>query len=200
MIQAFHVRHAHPEPRFASRRPVARELSRGRQGQVAHPRQHLRLAGSQDRQPAPGAGRGDPGSARGRALRDRARAGARPCGRGARDGAPPRARQDPAEGAGPPGEADPRHDRGADRRAGRQARHRARLERGDRRSLARRRARLGRGRRGRTLRRPRPFGPQPGERREGPRPTPPQGRRARALRRHLELSRRAALRAGAVRL
>src|SRR5208337_5530768 len=51
------------------------------------------------------------------------------------------------------------------------------------RSLARRRARPGRGRRGRTLRRPRPPGPQPDRRREGPRPTPPRGWRARAIRR-----------------
>src|SRR5271157_2391088 len=29
MIQADHVRHAHPEPRFAAGRPLARELSRG---------------------------------------------------------------------------------------------------------------------------------------------------------------------------
>src|SRR5271165_143576 len=61
-------------------------------------------------------------------------------------------------------------------------------QRGDRRPLARRRARPGRGRRGRTLRRPRSSGPQPGERREGPRPAPPRGWRARALRRHLQLS------------
>src|SRR5208282_3150408 len=81
MIQADHVRHAHSEPRYAARRPLARELSRGGQGQVAHARQHLRLAGGQDRQPAPGAGRGDPRPARRRALRDRPRAGARPCRR-----------------------------------------------------------------------------------------------------------------------
>ena len=43
---------------------LLRESSRGRQGEVAHVGQHLRLAGSQDRQPAPGAGRGDPGSGR----------------------------------------------------------------------------------------------------------------------------------------
>ena len=47
---------------------------------------------------------------------------------------------------------------------------------------------------------PSTFWAAPGERREGPRSAPSQGRRARALRRHLELPRRAALRAGAVRL
>src|SRR5208337_2748861 len=186
----------------AIRRPpssCARAIARG-QGQVAHARQHLRLAGGEDRQPAPGSGRGNPCAARRRALRDRPRAGARPRRRRARDGAPARARQGVAERTAAPGQADPGHDRGADHRAGRQARDRASAQRGDRRPLARRRARPGRGRRGRALRRPRSFGPQPGECREGPRPTPPQGRGAGALRRHLELSGGSALRTGAIRL
>ena len=200
MIQADHVRHAHSQPQFAARRPVARKLSRGRQGQVAHARQHLRLAGGQGREPAPGARRGDSCAARRRALRDRPCAGAWPRRRRARDGAPARAQQDAAERTGAPGQADRGHDRGADHRAGRQARDRAPAQRGDRRPLAWRHARPGRGRRGRALRRPRPFGPQPGLRRKNSRPTPPQGRCARALRRHLELSGGTALRTGAIRL
>ena len=70
-----------------------------------------------------------------RALRDRPGAGARPCRRRARDGARLGLDQVSPE-AGAPGETDLGHVRGADRRAGRQARDRAPAQRGDRRPLA----------------------------------------------------------------
>jgi hypothetical protein len=58
---------------------------------------------------------------------------ARPRRRCARDGRPARARQGVAKGTRAPGQADPRHDRGAGDRTGRQAGDGAPAQRGDRR-------------------------------------------------------------------
>ena len=77
-----------PEPLLATRHPAARELSRGRQGQIAHARQSDPLAGGQGRSAYAALlqGRAQLASPA-EQMRDRALAAARPCRRGARHGA-----------------------------------------------------------------------------------------------------------------
>src|ERR1019366_2961589 len=47
-----HVRHHRSQPWLTARCPAPRELPRGRQGQIPHPRQSLPLAGRESSAPA----------------------------------------------------------------------------------------------------------------------------------------------------